>query len=78
MTDWWLFIDLGSGDRIAQADERPTFEWTGPYSTFTEARQAAIFAITVERDEIRSRLRYWRETPKETILAECMEPTYAE
>ncbi len=73
MSDWWLFIDLGGGDRIAQADEIPGPEWTGPYSTFTEARQAAIFAITVERDEIASRLRYWRQTSKKSILADCME-----
>ncbi len=75
MTDWWLFIDLGAADRITQADKQPGLEWTGPYSTFTEARQAAISAITVERDEIRSRLRYWRETPKEGILTDYMETT---
>ena len=75
MTDWWLFIDLGGGDRITQADEKPGPEWTGPYSTFTEARQAAIFAITVERDEIQERLTYWRLTNKRNILADCLEIT---
>lgn len=78
MSNWWIFIDLGGGDRITQADENPGPEWTGPYSTFTEARQAAIFTITVERDEIASRLRYWRETSKKAILADYMEKTYAD
>ncbi len=71
MSDWWVFVDLGGGDGIVQADEPPMPEFTGPYSTFTEARQGAIDQITYELDEIKSRLQYWRRTSKKAILAEC-------
>jgi len=72
MTDWWVMVDLGGGDRIEQTDEPSQPEFTGPYATFTEARQGAIDQITYERDEIRGRLDYWRKTSKKNILAECM------
>lgn len=65
---WWFEVDLGGESRIAESEECPGPAWLGPYRTFTEAKQRLLSAMRVERDELNSKIDWWKHATKRDIL----------
>ncbi len=65
---WWVRYDSSTDHSIRRDLDRPGGDWSGPFPTFTRARDFLTRAGAREAAALHERNKWWRETSKAEIL----------